>query len=289
MGEKLNAFKGFLFESLLQVSVERSKEVGIELIKEATLEASREIGASVLLDVGSSMIPAIGPAISNFKTNMRIKNLEKMLSELNKRHDELSVKFESHSESNKEILDNIFSMVVEKISSLWQDEKIEYMINGYSELLEVENPSFDTAYLYFDTLDKLTILDIEALKLSYNVQTIFYEPEGESSNYIDILNKFDIDYSQYNAVRQNLFRIGLLENEYDKKLDKDIDNLVTAVSDIRKTVASLQDIAFGKRSAKISKLSSKSQIKMKAKDRLKISKFGRDFISFFIAKDDDKK
>ena len=58
------------------------------------------------------------------------------------------------------------------------------MINGYSEFLNLDNPSFDVAYLYFDTLDKLTILDISVLKLSYRANTL--EDIDGYSNYEEL-------------------------------------------------------------------------------------------------------
>lgn len=282
MGERMNAVKEFLFENILQISVNYGAEMAKEVAQQAALEATSEMGVNVLIDTTSSMIPAVGPAITSFRNNKRMKNTELLLKELNKRQEDLQRKFEDQSQSNKEILDDIFEMVIEKISHTMQEEKIRYMVNGYSDLLELENPSFDTAYLYFDTLDKLTILDIETLKLSYPLSSEMQKSGEWPSTFSDILEKFDIDYSQYTAVRENLYRFGLLENDYDDKLDKDLENIIKAIKDIRGVTESLVDAWSSKKTPKIKKLSSKSQVKLKAKDRLKISKFGRNFIGFFI-------
>lgn len=282
MGERMSAVKEFLFENILQISVNYGAEMAKEVAQQAALEATSEMGVNVLIDATSSMIPAVGPAITSFRNNKRMKNTELLLKELNKRQEDLQRKFEDQSQSNKEILDDIFEMVIEKISHTMQEEKIRYMVNGYSDLLELENPSFDTAYLYFDTLDKLTILDIETLKLSYPLSSEMQNSGEWPSTFSDILEKFDIDYSQYTAVRENLYRFGLLENDYDDKLDKDLENIIKAIKDIRGVTESLVDAWSSKKTPKIKKLSSKSQVKLKAKDRLKISKFGRNFISFFI-------
>lgn len=278
MGERMKAAKDFLFENVLQISVDFGAEIAKEATKQAALDAAGEMGANVLIDATSSMIPTIGPAITSFKNNKRMKNIELMLQELNKNQEDLQRKFESQSQKNKAILDDIFEMVIEKISNTLQDEKIKYMVSGYSDLLNLENPSFDTAYLYFDTLDKMTILDIEVLKESYPLA--IYQEEKPALN---VLEAFDIDHSQYAAVRENLYRMGLLENDYDDKLDKDLENIVKGINEIRGVTESLSIAWSGtKKNVKIKKLTSKSQVKLKAKDRLKISKFGRNFISFFI-------
>lgn len=286
MGEKLNAAKNFLFENVLSVVTEHGKD----FLKENALPLlTNEIakqGGDILIDYGASLIPGIGGAITEFRTNKKIRNLEVMVQVINKRNEELKEKFEKQTLENKEILDNIFEMVMQKIESTNQSEKIEFMINGYSEFLNLDNPSFDVAYLYFDTLDKLTILDISVLKLSYKTNTLD-DIDGYSS-YTELLEAFDINYDQYVAVRENLYRLGLMQNEYDNKLAKDIKNLQIAIDEIRNSTESILNSLSGKRNQKLKKLTEKSKISLKAKDKLKISKFGKDFIRFFIINNQEK-
>ena len=280
MGEKLNAAKNFLFENVLSVVTEHGKD----FLKENALPLlTNEIakqGGDILIDYGASLIPGIGGAITEFRTSKKIRNLEVIVQVNNKRNEKLKEKFENQTLEKKENLDNIFEMVMQKIESTNQSEKIEFMINGYSEFLNLDNPSFDVAYLYFDTLDKLTILDISVLKLSYKTNTLD-DIDGYSS-YTELLEAFDINYDQYVAVRENLYRLGLMQNEYDNKLAKDIKNLQIAIDEIRNSTESILISLSGKRNQKLKKLTAKSKISLKAKDKLKISKFGRDFIRFFI-------
>ena len=280
MGEKIDAIKGFLFENVLSVVSEQGKDILKEnVVPLITNELARQ-GGDILIDYGASLIPGIGGAITEFRTNKKIKNLEVMVQAISKRDEELKEKFEKQTLKNKQILDEIFEMVMRKIESTSQSEKIEFMINGYSEFLNLDNPSFDVAYLYFDTLDKLTILDISVLKLSYRANTL--EDIDGYSNYEELLKAFDINYDQYVAIRENLNRLGLMENEYDDKLVKDINNLQVAIDEIRGSTESIIKALSGARNAKIKTLSNKSKVRLKAKNRLKISKFGRDFIRFFI-------
>lgn len=280
MGEKIDAIKGFLFENVLSVVSEQGKDILKEnVVPLITNELARQ-GGDILIDYGASLIPGIGGAITEFRTNKKIKNLEVMVQAISKRDEELKEKFEKQTLKNKQILDEIFEMVMRKIESTSQSEKIEFMINGYSEFLNLDNPSFDVAYLYFDTLDKLTILDISVLKLSYRANTL--EDIDGYSNYEELLKAFDINYDQYVAIRENLNRLGLMENEYDDKLVKDINNLQVAIDEIRGSTESIIKALSGARNAKIKTLSNRSKVRLKAKDRLKISKFGRDFIRFFI-------
>ena len=210
MGEKVDAAKNFLFENVLSVVTEHGKD----FLKENALplltnEIARQ-GGDILIDYGASLIPGIGGAITEFRTNKKIRNLEVMVQIINKRNEELKEKFEKQTLENKEILDEIFEMVMSKIESTNQSEKIEFMINGYSEFLNLDNPSFDVAYLYYDTLDKLTVLDISVLKLSYKTNTL--EDIDGYNSYTDLLEACDINFDENVAFSENFHRVGLMKN-----------------------------------------------------------------------------
>lgn len=286
MKEKMKEIGSFLVENILGVASDIAKDKGKELVGTLGLETFTEIGADVMIDMGGSMIPTIGPAISTYKTNKKIKNLDIMVQKIADRLDLFEERYGKQSIENKEILDEIFNMITDKISNTYQTEKIEYMVNGYLELLNVENPSFDTAYLYFDTLDKLTILDLSVLKLSYSVYTPYNKGSiSEFENYQELEQELDIDDSQYLAIKENLYRFGLLENEVDAGIAKSLDSIQKAVIELRSTTESIYNQLSGKK-VKLKALTSKSKIKLKDRDRLKISKFGRQFVQFFVAMQD---
>lgn len=286
MKEKIREMGNFLFENILGVASDVAKEKGKEVIGTLGLGAVTQMGAGLMIDMGGSMIPAIGPAMATYRTNKKIKNLDIMVQKIADRLDVFEERYGKQSIENKEILDEIFNMITDKISNTYQTEKIEYMVNGYLELLNVENPSFDTAYLYFDTLDKLTILDLSVLKLSYSVYTAYNRKSiSEFENYQELKQAFDIDDSQYLAIKENLYRFGLLENEVDAGIAKSLDAIQKSVIELRNTTESIYNQLSGKK-VKLKHLTSKSKIKLKDRDRLKISKFGRQFVQFFVAMED---
>jgi len=61
-----------------------------------------------------------------------------------------------------------------------------------------------------------------------------------------------------------------------------------AIEEIRNSTESILNSLSGKRKIKLKSLTNKSKISLKAKDRLKISKFGKDFIRFFIINNQEK-
>lgn len=279
MGGKMKNAGRYLFENVLSVAAERGADFVKEELLPNAVSGLVEQGGDLLMDYLASAIPGFGPAISNYRTGKKIRNIEAMIQELNKRHEELSNKFQSQSNENKEVLDSIFDLVVEIVSSTSQTEKIKFIINGYSEILNLENPSFDTAYLYLNTLDRLTVLDIEVLKLSYDVAC-----RKKLSDYDDaqsLAETFDISGGQYSSIRDNLFRMGLLENIYGDQLEKDISFMIDDINSLKTAVSELDKFIQGKRKKLKISLSGKKS-RLKAKDRYKISKFGRVFLEYFI-------
>ncbi|MFL2132694.1 hypothetical protein [Desemzia sp. FAM 24101] len=278
MGEKWDATKGFFTEHIISVATDYGKEVAKEGAKELIVDQTAELATTVGIDMISSMIPAIGGAISSFRTQRSINNLKITIDEISKRAEELEENFQKQTKENKKILDDIFDFVLEKSIQTAQQKKIKFMVQGFLKITEVENVSFDVAYLYYDTLERLTLLDLDCLKLSYTVRVPF---DGTLNiSYEDILEKYDISHDQYISIRENLSRIGLLENQYDESLGKDLKKLTDTVNEIRDSVISTQT-ALQNPKKKFTTLR-KNKLSIKAKDQLKISKFGRQFIQFFI-------
>ena len=276
MGDKKDAIKSFLTENVLGVIIEYGKEAAKARIKDVVTNDAAKLAAAVGIDMAGSIIPGIGSAISAYRTQRQLNNLNTLVSELNKKVEEIKLNFERQTEENKKTLDAIFEMVIYKAVNTNQSEKIKYMVNGYANLTAIQNVSYDISYLFYDVLDRMTILDIAVLKASYP----FWGTEENRKSFVDVLNEFGIDYYQYEAVRDNLYRMGLLENQYDDALEKDLDLLVKNVNNLNEVVISIQESLANPRK-KMKKLKN-TKVELKAKDRLKISKFGREFVEFFI-------
>ena len=72
-GRKIDAIKGFLFENVLSVVSEQGKDILKEnVVPLITNELARQ-GGDILIDYGASLIPGIGGAITEFRTNKKLK------------------------------------------------------------------------------------------------------------------------------------------------------------------------------------------------------------------------
>lgn len=283
MSEKGKAVRKFLVDQVLDVATAHTTEELKKIAGEVIANEVLNMGVDFLTDFVVSSIPLIGGAIGAYKRERQYKNLQLAIQELQKDNDEIKRKFDMQSPENKIILDQIFELTLEKAAGTMQQEKIEFFIHGYKKMLDLENPSFDTAFLYMDILDKLTLLEISVLRFSFpqTLSSIYNNEESESVD--DILKKFNIDSSQFKVMRENLLRMGLLEDDYDNKISKDIENMNDTINEIKTVTKSILDALTGKmKKPKFKSFKSSRKNSIKAKQRLKMSKFGYDFFKFFL-------
>ncbi len=149
-----------------------------------------------------------------------------------------------------------------------QEKKICYMVNGIVNLSGHEEIKEDFVLLYYDTLKELRLVDIGILKFYYDINTKF--DQDTQKTYSDVLEELGITYEQYDAIRGKLNRMGLLGTKRDAEMDQLVENL-------NKLKDYIDKVSKGK-NAKI------SIKKLFRRDGYTISRFGRDFVCFFLEK-----
>lgn len=170
------------------------------------------------------------------------------------------------SEQYIEFKNKYFGLISDYVLDEVQEEKIKYITNGFINLCEIDKINEDFVLTYYDALKDLRLIDIAVLKLYYEEYKPFSESEQTSSG---ILTEYNIDYDQYTAIREKLVRLGLFTTKRENKID-DFYNNILNMQDY------LENISKGKK-AKL-----KSFKRIDKKDSFQISKFGREFIEFFI-------
>ncbi|WP_439444107.1 hypothetical protein ACSMFR_05565 [Listeria aquatica] len=271
MGEKAKERKGAIVESLTETASTYSVE-GLKKLVGETLEGGAELAADFGIDTLFSFIPGVGHVYTSLKYNRRFNRIEKMYKCLSAKVDIISKNLATMSDDDKGKLDDIAELMYEKVADTIQEEKIEYMVKGFVYLSEHEELSFDIAYMYYDMLDRLTLLDLGVLK--------FYSTLGQEGTYENVLEEFNITYDQYNAVRENLSRFGLIQSQVDRYELDDLTKMEKLLNNMQESIVNVTRHLNGK-DKKVS-LYKKDRLKLKSKDNLRISKFGREFLSFFV-------
>ena len=287
---KKDAVKGFLVDNIFGFLQTGASAVGEQIISQQGLETGMEMLGGVALDTGLGFVPGIGNAVSSYRTNRKIQNIEAFGNELSKRVDSLQNSVNNMGIEDKKRADAILDYALVSVESYTQDEKISYLANGIYIIFKNSNISYDISYLYINTLNNLTILDISVLKIFTNNTYTNYGKPHEFNSYQDILDKFNIEYEQYQGIQSNLYRMGILETQTDRLIEKDLSEIEKTVNAIEKDVKNIHsiigDLIDPKKSVKkIPSLSAKSP-KIKSKDRYEISKFGREFYQYFISENE---
>lgn len=270
---------GDIINTVVEATSDNLADQAKESMKTEALSAGGEMMADIAIDSVAGFIPVIGNAISGYRKNKAINNLNVFIQELHKRVSILEEANKSENKDYQEKIDDFYVIGSDITVKTTQEEKIKYIANGV--LNSIKNDfSYDISILYFSVLERMTILELEILK-KYN-QFIFDRGEDWVN---EIIESFNINMPGFKAAKSNLIRAGLLQNKTESYLQHDIDEitdaLITAQNDINKTVEYINS-STNKRKLKTSK---SKKVKNKTKDSVSISKFGKDFVEHFISDD----
>lgn len=256
-----------LIDSLLDAGT----DMGAELLKESVTNMASEL----MIDTVSSLVPGIGGAISSYKRIRAEKNLKTLIFHLQANNDELIANLSKQTEENREKLDVLLQFILETVIDEYQEEKIEYMVNGYIYLTDHAEITSDFVMHYYDVLKQLRMVDISVLRLYYK-NRYFFDGGEERESFSDVMERHGMSYDQYNSVRESLRRIGLLELEVKDDIDDDMGKLEDGINQIVKYI----DHINRNKKTRVPKIS-KVKIKQRSKENIKLSKFGKDFYNFF--------
>lgn len=235
----------------------------VEDIFDIAAQPTVDIVSSIFLEgLAGSIVPGMTSAMLAYKQKRSERMLEKFMIETKKRIDELEEKLiQLEADQYKEFAGKYFGIITDYVIDEVQEEKIKYIVNGFVNLASMQNIKEDFVLYYYDTLKNLRLVDIAVLKL-------YYSPIPQQT-YKDLIKEFELDYDQYDAIREKLFRMGLLTTRREEKEDDLYANLLAIQEYLEKlTKGNKANLPRFKRIEK--------------RDSYEISRFGRNFVEFFI-------
>ncbi|MFI3545150.1 hypothetical protein V5G65_03600 [Mammaliicoccus sciuri] len=263
-------------QALLESFLNAASQVGSDSTKELLTSNAKDSVGGILMDIGLDtsfgMVPGLGNAYIGHKMNKRHEIMKEFLRELNRRQDSLEKKMGELDDTQKEFSDVITELALETALNTKQKDKIKLIINGIENTLG-QDISFDMTVLYFSILDRLTLLEIELLKIktSYNRDEDWYRK---------LLSDFNVTHEGYKAAESNLVHNGLMEVRTETYLQKDIDLLIDHVEKLQSNMNKIDRHLQGK--DKKLNLSNMRRVRNRTKDVTEVSKLGRDFMNYFI-------
>lgn len=239
-------------------------------LADAAAGPTLDIVASTMIDgMAGTVIPGVGNMILSYKQNRMERRVGETLQKLVERQDELNQAIENMSADMEEKIKGVyFEMLMDYSINEPQDEKIDYLVNGYINIAKSQNPQEDVVRSYYDTLSQMNMLDLRVYKL------YTYPNNGSGDSAYQIMEDYQIEHSHYRMVQEKLERLGLINSRNEEQRDKNIDAIVEY----------LEDVSKGKKvrlkTKKVSRISS-----------FTLSRYGYQFVKFiesqFLEKLDD--
>ena len=261
-------------ESSKSLVLDTILEVGSDSVTEMAKDTTTSVLGEILIDAGGSLIPGLSGAISGYKRARFENNIKQFTIELSTRIEEIREYLVGKSEEQKEQINRLLEYVMDHVIDEQQEQKIEFMVNGFVNLTKHEQISDDFVLTYYDLLKELRMVDLSVIKLMYSSN--YFLTEGKKETYIDILERHGISYEQYESVRRNLQRLGLLTTKAELNLVNDLEEIASSVKGI---INFLSKLTNSKNRSSLPKL---KEPRLQSKENLQISKFGREFVEFFI-------
>lgn len=266
------ASKGLAIDTVLSVG----SDTAAEIIKESITS----ILGDLLVDTTSSLIPGISGAVQGYKRARFERNILVFTEEIHAKISSLHENLQSKTVEQKEKIDQLYNFVMDYVIDEQQEEKIHYMVNGFVNITNHDHVSDDFILTYYDVLKELRMVDISVLRLMYNSRFVVISDSKES--YQDIMERHGISYEQYESVRRNLHRVGLLTTKTDLNITDDLEEIMKKFKEL---YAYLDKATDPKNKRPLPKL---KLPKLKSKENFEVSKFGKDFVEFFIDIEDSR-
>lgn len=268
-----NEIKKISEESLLTYFLDKTAQISSQLGKEAT----DNLFAELLIDFGFSSVPGVSGIYQNLKLKREAEAIRQILILIEERIDDVNSLLKKMDAESRENVEQAFEYMYEYAVEEKQKEKITYMVNGFINLITLEKAiSNEFIITYYDVLRELRMVDIAVLKYMYDLK---FGNRIQSKTIIEFNNEikqeFNIDDDQIISVRRNLERLGLLSIKYSSRIVDDLNDINDQIKNIKKIFESM---GSGRRNIRL-KI---NEVSIKSSNRHEVSKFGREFIEFFM-------
>lgn len=266
---------------VVQDFAETTLEVGTEMVLENLPELGVAV-AGILEDEAISatiqaltggLLGGLAPVVLGVKLSYQQKRFERNMVKMIKSVVERQAIIEQRLnqldlEVRQKFIDGPYRDVLfDHIISENQEQKVQDNINGYINLMAVENPNDDIVFSFFATLSEMNQLDIRILRL---YQPAYESGDADHENIMDIMRDEGIDHSQLEFIGQKLHRLGMLESKNETRRDENLETLSETVAELIK-----QLYAKKPREVKAPKLK-----RINSYDSYSITRLGRQYLSF---------
>ncbi|WP_156947707.1 hypothetical protein [Virgibacillus alimentarius] len=252
-------------------------ELGASTMKEHISHFLSDGLSEIASDATTSTIPGLYGVVQGYKLRRYRENTMKYIDAISLKVDEIQYNMENNWGNYEEKINKLHGIVMDYIENERQVDKVEFFVNGFVNITthDPDSLSEDFVLTYYNLLNSLSMVDIAVLRDIYFTRT---------KSFYEVVDEYSIRHDQYKSVQNNLFRLGLLTTKTEQESTSDLEKLFDSVNGIINHIkdynSKFENILKGKKK-RLPELKEKN-IKMKSKERFGISKFGSDFVRFFL-------
>ena len=209
-------------------------------IAAADIIGNEAVSAAIQTLTGG-LLGAVAPAFLGVKLSYQQRrferNMVKMLNAVVQKQDIIEQRLNQLApDVRQKFIDGPYRDVLfDNIIAENQEQKVQDNINGYINVMGLENSNDDVIFTFFHTLSQMNELDIRILRLYLPT----YETGEECrETFVDVMREENIDESQYNFIREKLCRLGMLDSKNEANRDENLDILGTTLTELIKQLYS---------------------------------------------------
>ena len=206
----------------------------------AKIVGNEEFG-TIIQTLTGGILGAIAPALWGVTLNFQQKRFERNVTKTL----ETIVQKQATIEQRLNILEPTIcqkfidgpyrDVLLDNIISENQEQKVQDNINGFINLMGIENPNDNIIFTFFNTLSQMNELDIHVLRLyQYKLGSEFTNQE----TYLDVIRSEGIDELQYKFIQEKLSRLGMLDSKNEDRRDENLDTIGKTLTDLIKQLYS---------------------------------------------------
>lgn len=200
-----------------------------------------EAVGTVVKTLTSGLLGAVAPSLLgvtlSFQQKRFERNIVEMLNAIVQKQDIIEQRLNQLApEARQKFVDGPYRDVLfDHIIAENQEQKVRDNINGYINLMGLENPNDDVVFTFFHTLSQMNELDIRILRL---YRPAYEMGEEDHEDFMDVMREENIDESQYNFIREKLCRLGMLDSKNEANRDANLDELGKTLTELIKQLYS---------------------------------------------------
>lgn len=209
-------------------------------IAAADIIGNEAVSAAIQTLTGG-LLGAVAPAFLGVKLSYQQRrferNIVKMLNAVVQKQDIIEQRLNQLApDVRQKFIDGPYRDVLfDNIIAENQEQKVQDNINGYINVMGLENPNDDVIFTFFHTLSQMNELDIRILRLYLPTYEMGKE---DHETFVDVMREENIDESQYNFIREKLCRLGMLDSKNEANRDENLDILGTTLTELIKQLYS---------------------------------------------------